>query len=104
MTGGSEGIAGERATPADGPATPAAAPLTPAATPAPWDTTTSAAAPKPTNNHHRLIAVSLVLFVFTSLTYFMLGSGRTPYDFQLSQANNIVHGHLDMTEEYTHNL
>jgi hypothetical protein len=77
MTGGSEGIAAERVSP-----TPA----------------------RPSNSSGRIIAVSLILFVFTSLTYFMLGSGRTPYDFQLSQANNIVHGHLDMTEEYTHNL
>jgi hypothetical protein len=39
----------------------------------------------------------------TFLVYWALGrTGR--YDFQLSQANNIIHGHLDMTEEYTRNL
>lgn len=52
----------------------------------------------------RQIGVSLVLFAATFLVYFLLGPGQTPYDFQLSQANNMIHGHLDMTEEYTNNL
>lgn len=51
-----------------------------------------------------MITVSLVLFVVTFLVYWLLGPGKTPYDFQLSQANNMIHGHLDMTEQYTHNL
>ena len=84
MTGGSEGIAGESAE-----AQPQAALSLPTAA---------------RNERGRVIAISLALFVVTSLTYFLLGPGRTPYDFQLSQANNIVHGHLDMTEQYTHNL
>ncbi|MEP7378198.1 MAG: hypothetical protein ABI725_01405 [Chloroflexota bacterium] len=50
------------------------------------------------------MAVALTLFIVSFLIYFVSGPGHTPYDFQLSQANNIVHGHLDMTEEYTHNL
>jgi hypothetical protein len=52
----------------------------------------------------RVIGTSLALFAFTFLVYWLLGPFNTPYDFQLSQANNIIHGHLDMTEEYTHNL
>jgi hypothetical protein len=52
----------------------------------------------------RVIAVSLALFVATFLGYWLLGPLKTPYDFQLSQANNIIHGHLDMTEQYTRNL
>lgn len=38
------------------------------------------------------------------MVYWLMGPGTTPYDFQLSQANNLIHGHLDMTEEYTRNL
>ena len=47
----------------------------------------------------RVIGTSLAIFVFTFLVYYLTGPVNTPYDFQLSQANNIIHGHLDMTEE-----
>ena len=40
----------------------------------------------------------------TFLIYWLLGPMQTAYDFQLSQANNIVHGHLDMDPAYTNNL
>jgi hypothetical protein len=79
MAGGSEGIAGQ----GDVSARPASADR---------------------SDRRRVITVSLALFVVTFLIYWLLGAGQTPYDFQLSQANNIVHGHLDMTEQYTHNL
>ena len=97
MTGGSEGIAAERP---GAESAPAGRDLTarPDVAPPPRP------APEPARERPRIVAISLALFVFTSLTYFLLGAGKTPYDFQLSQANNIVHGHLDMTEEYTHNL
>lgn len=52
----------------------------------------------------RVGRISLVLFLATFLIYWLSGPLRTGFDFQLSQANNIVHGHLDMTEEYSHNL
>lgn len=52
----------------------------------------------------RAFGVTLGVFVFTFLVYWFLGPFNTPYDFQLSQANNIIHGHLDMSPEYTHNL
>ena len=52
----------------------------------------------------RTVGISVVIFVFTFLAYWLLGPTQTAYDFQLSQANNIIHGHLDMTEEYTHNF
>jgi len=52
----------------------------------------------------RVFGASLAVFVFTFLVYYLTGPVNTPYDFQLSQANNIIHGHLDMTAEYTHNL
>ena len=60
--------------------------------------------PATRSDRRRVITVSLALFVVTFLVYWLAGAGRTPYDFQLSQANNIIHGHLDMTEQYTHNL
>jgi hypothetical protein len=59
---------------------------------------------QPSSSQARVIAASLAVFAFTFLVYWLLGPGNSPYDFQLSQANNIIHGHLDMTEEYTHNL
>ena len=52
----------------------------------------------------RQAGVGFVLFVVTFLVYWLLGPFNTPYDFQLSQANNLIHGHLDMTEQYTKNL
>lgn len=61
-------------------------------------------APFEGSDRRRVIAVSLALFIVTFLVYWLLGPGKTPYDFQLSQANNLIHGHLDMTEQYTHNL
>jgi hypothetical protein len=79
MTGGAEGIVAE----SDG---AASAPLTAG------------------SERSRAVGVSLALFVVTFLAYWLLGPFATAYDFQLSQANNLVHGHLDMTAEYTHNL
>lgn len=51
-----------------------------------------------------MIRNGIALFIFTFLLYWFSGSMRNPYDFQLSQANNLVHGHLDMDPAYTHNL
>lgn len=56
-----------------------------------------------TAERRRAMRVSAALFVFTVLAYWLLGPLSTAFDFQLSQANNLIHGHLDMTEEYTHN-
>jgi hypothetical protein len=50
------------------------------------------------------LRASVLVFLATFLIYWALGPHKTAYDFQLSQANNIVHGHLDMTAEYTRNL
>ena len=44
------------------------------------------------------------VFVLTVLIYWSLGPRQSGFDFQLSQANNIVHGHLDLVPEYTRNL
>jgi hypothetical protein len=46
----------------------------------------------------------VLVFLVTFVVYWALGPHSTPYDYQLSQANNILHGHLDMTEQYTRNL
>lgn len=51
-----------------------------------------------------MLRVSAALFLSTFFAYWLLGPLSTNFDFQLSQANNLVHGHLDMTAEYTHNL
>jgi hypothetical protein len=68
----------------------------------------AAEAPQPAviarSDRRRVIGASLAVFVFTFLVYWLTGPLNTPYDFQLSQANNIIHGHLDMTAEYTRNL
>lgn len=59
---------------------------------------------RPALGRRRLLGHSVALFLFTFFAYWLVGPMQTPYDFQLSQANNIVHGHLDMAPEYTHNL
>lgn len=59
---------------------------------------------KLTTVQRRTLRIGLVLFVATFLVYWLSGPMGTAFDFQLSQANNIIHGHLDMTEEYSHNL
>lgn len=51
-----------------------------------------------------LLRANVLVFLITFLVYWSLGPHATPYDYQLSQANNIIHGHLDMTEQYTRNL
>jgi len=57
-----------------------------------------------TEERQYAIKASILVFVATFLVYWSLGPHKTAYDYQLSQANNMIHGHLDMTEEYTHNL
>jgi hypothetical protein len=57
-----------------------------------------------TPEQRRTLAVALLLYLLTFSVYWTLGPQRTAFDYQLSQANNIVHGHLDLTAEYTHNL
>ena len=50
------------------------------------------------------MVLSIVVYLLTAAVYVSLGPGRSPYDYQLSQANNLLHGHLDMTAAYTRNL
>jgi hypothetical protein len=57
-----------------------------------------------TPERRRLLRANALVFMVTFLVYWALGPHSTPYDYQLSQANNIIHGHLDMTEQYTRNL
>ena len=45
-----------------------------------------------------------VLFaVVTFGLLWFLGPKETPFSFQVSQANNLIHGHLDMDPQYTKN-
>lgn len=53
---------------------------------------------------NRLIIICVALVVVTFAACWFLGPQETTYGFQVSQANNILHGHLDMTEEHTKNL
>ena len=57
-----------------------------------------------TPDRPRTALTSLFVFVVTFFIYFLLGPGQTPYDFQVSQANNILHGHIDLTVQYTNNI
>lgn len=52
----------------------------------------------------RTLAAAAIVVLLTLAGYWLLGPRSTPYDFQLSQANNIIHGHLEMTPEHTRNL
>jgi hypothetical protein len=57
-----------------------------------------------TDDRRYLLKANVLIFLLTFVVYWALGPHQTAYDYQLSQANNIIHGHLDMTAEYTHNL
>lgn len=61
-------------------------------------------APADGSERRRVVLVSFAVFLLTFLVYWLLGPGQTPYDFQVSQANNLIHGHVDLTVEYTNNL
>lgn len=104
MTGGSEGTAAERQEAAR-PEPQGGVHLTGAGSDergSPGGASVRATLPVP--DRRRLIRINAVIFLLTFLAYWLAGPMRTEYDFQLSQANNIIHGHLDMTEQYTHNL
>ncbi|HUF54556.1 MAG TPA: hypothetical protein VMR52_12405 [Dehalococcoidia bacterium] len=45
-----------------------------------------------------------LLVVVTFAAYWYLGPQDTAYSYQVQQANNIIHGHLDLVEEYTPTL
>jgi hypothetical protein len=46
----------------------------------------------------------LLLAALTFGLYWFLGPRDTPFSYQVSQANNILHGHLDMDPRYTRNI
>jgi hypothetical protein len=69
-----------------------------------WMGDVSAGAPPSASDRRRVAGISAALFVVTFLVYWLGGPMQTAFDFQLSQANNIVHGHLDLVPEYTKNL
>jgi hypothetical protein len=50
------------------------------------------------------IGICLALMVIVFAVYWLAGPKETFYSFQTSQANNILHGHLDFVPEYTRNL
>ncbi|MEO7666806.1 MAG: hypothetical protein ABIU97_07220 [Dehalococcoidia bacterium] len=52
----------------------------------------------------RHLAISIGLFLLTFAIYWYLGPQETPYSHQVSQANNLIHGHLDFVPEHSKNL
>jgi hypothetical protein len=52
----------------------------------------------------REVAIAIALAVLTFAAYWFLGPKETPYPFQVSQANNLIHGHLDLKPEHTVNI
>jgi len=49
----------------------------------------------------RVVTICVVLFAFTLLAYWTLGPQETVFPHQVSQTNNLIHGHVDLTPEYT---
>jgi hypothetical protein len=50
------------------------------------------------------IIIGLALAYVAFLAYWFLGPQDTWYSYQVSQANNIIHGHLDLRPEHTRNM
>lgn len=51
-----------------------------------------------------LSSLTAGIFLFTFLVYWFLGPQESPYIHHVNQANNFLHGHLDLKEEYSRNL
>jgi len=56
-----------------------------------------------TEKRFRIATICFALFAFTFSIYWFLGPQETPYSHQVNQANNILHGHLDLLPEYSRN-
>jgi hypothetical protein len=56
-----------------------------------------------TEKRLRIAAICVALFVVTFAVYWRLSPQETAYSHQVNQANNIIHGHLDMDPQYTRN-
>jgi hypothetical protein len=57
-----------------------------------------------TEKRLRIAAICVALFAFTFAVYWLMGPQETPYSHQTNQANNILHGHMDMVPEYSRNF
>ena len=57
-----------------------------------------------TEERQRTIGICLALMAIVFAVYWFAGPKETPYSYQTSQANNILHGHLDLLPEYSRNL
>ncbi len=51
----------------------------------------------------RVVTICLALFALTLLVYWTLGPQETAFPHQVNQANNLIHGHVDLLPEYTLN-
>lgn len=52
----------------------------------------------------QVVGVSVALFLLTFGLYWSLGPKETVFDYPVSQALNLIHGHLDLTERYTKHI
>ncbi|MEK7248140.1 MAG: hypothetical protein AAB092_06665, partial [Chloroflexota bacterium] len=52
----------------------------------------------------RTIGICLALMVVVFAVYWFAGPKETAYSYQTSQANNLLHGHLDLLPEYSRNI
>jgi hypothetical protein len=52
----------------------------------------------------RTIGICLALMAVVFAVYWFAGPKETAYNYQTSQAENILHGHLDLLPQYTRNL
>jgi hypothetical protein len=57
-----------------------------------------------TEERQRTIGICVALIAVVFLVYWYAGPQETPYSYQTSQANNLLHGHLDFLPEYSRNL
>lgn len=48
--------------------------------------------------------ISIAFAIITFAAYWYLGPQETAYSYQVTQANNLIHGHLDLQPQYSRNL
>lgn len=56
------------------------------------------------NQRVRVAVICVALFALTFAVYWRLGPQQTGYPHQVNQANNLIHGHLDLLPQYSVNF
>lgn len=98
--------AGERATTTapDVPLSPAIPPGTTEDAPAAAGAGVAPAGRRTLGPRSRWAIAYLVAYLLTALIYIGSSPSGTAFDFHVTQANNLLHGHLDLVEEHSRNL